>query len=190
LESDPGTYEPGVERNYSSRFADGINYNKHSFVECLEYTAAIYNAVFNEDQLPRSIAPFGDILKRRAYSALDFLMQKLDDFIVLNGNQSVIRLEADINFGHKGVRMVDLRMIRARLEQAQASIPDDLRVHTFSDEEQVAIQRRRNEMNAYLRNNPNAGQGLPRQRNLGNLIPAFDNFGNNNSFSNNGNILN
>ncbi len=143
LEADPGKYEPsGYEQFYTSAYMRGVNYNKHTFAECLEYTARIYEAVINDEDLPPCLAPFREILKKRAYSALNFLRNKVEAFIRLNGEGEML-LERDRITMHKRERQVDFWRLHEILREIIDRIPGHLRVNVFPESEMEQIARER-----------------------------------------------
>ena len=145
LEKDPGTYEPGYDKLLSGKTIEGKMYNLHTFAECLEITCAIYKAVvkaipvdatsnsisdtnINRASIPSELAPFVEPLALRAYSALGFLIGKLDEFIRLN-NKSILYLD---DTTHKAHRYVDFGELKQCLEDVRNSIPPGLQKNIFS----------------------------------------------------------
>ena len=142
LEADPGKYEPTSSRALmSSNHPQGILYNKHTFAECLEYTTRIYQAILQGEELPSILQPFREVLTRRAYSALDFLTKKVEDFITLNG-ESEMRLDRDF-YRHKQERTVNFWRLHQQLLDALDSVPEELRVNVFPEDELRRIAERR-----------------------------------------------
>jgi ubiquitin-protein ligase len=145
LEANPGTYEPGC-MSYTDKNLTGILYNTHVMYESIELTCKAYEKVFkaltlgannslkfeNANVKRESISPFMkpflDILAKRGFSALTFLIGKVEEFIRVNGGKTKMQLNEVM---HHTARLADFGALKECLERVKASIPKALQKNIF-----------------------------------------------------------
>jgi ubiquitin-protein ligase len=144
LEANPGTYEPGCG-SFTDKNAQGVLYNRHVLYESIDVTCKVYEKVINalpstlnsnslefsannikKAQVPPFLEPFLEPLAKRAYSALSFLINKVDEFIATNGSTLTL---ADVM--HHQRRVADFAALKKCLEAVKAKIPASLRKNVF-----------------------------------------------------------
>lgn len=144
LEANPGTYEPGCQ-SFTDKRPDGILYNRHVLYESIDVTCKIYekviaalpsNATANsleftannikKAQIPPFLEPFLEPLAKRAYSALSFLISKVEAFIAANSASIFL---GDIM--HHSRKNADFAALKRCLEGVKAKIPAPLRKNVF-----------------------------------------------------------
>ena len=147
LEANPGTYEPSCG-NFTENSAVGILYNQHVFYESLQVTSKVYDMVikalpssvnanaleFQENavraqKIPPFLVPFLEPLAKRAYSAISFLINKIDEFILANDGKSTIYLGSVMH--HQTPKNADFGALKATLQGIKERIPAALRKNVF-----------------------------------------------------------
>ena len=141
LEANPGTYEPGCT-SYTDKNLTGILYNTHVMYESIELTCRAYEKVFkaltlgannslkfeNTKLIPPFLTPFLEVLAKRGFSALNFLIGKVEAFIRVNGGKTKMQL-SDVM--HHGAKNADFGALKECLESVKASIPKALQKNIF-----------------------------------------------------------
>lgn len=144
LEANPGTYEPGCAA-YTDKTSRGVLYNTHVMYESIETTCKAYEKVFKavtlggnsapkfnnanvkRETIPDFMKPFLEVLAKRGFSALTFLIGKVDEFIRVNGKSS-FTLEGDM---HHQAKKADFGALKTSLETVKALIPKPLQKNVF-----------------------------------------------------------
>lgn len=127
LEANPGRYEPGLS-GVTDKLPQGVLYNRHVFYECLDITAIVYDKVINSpSSLPVFVKPFTEHLSKRAYSATSYLINKIEEFIRVEG-KSTIELKHNVHHDEKNA---NFGALKDRFVAIRESIPTDLRKNVF-----------------------------------------------------------
>lgn len=143
----PGLSEPAWS-HLTDRNPDGILYNQHVMYESIDITSRVYDMVvkslnasstekninFNKtkvasEHIPEYVKPFLEYLGKRAYSALTFLIGKLELFIEANDKNTVLQLPSYRH--HHAAKVADVGALIARMKATRALIPSALRINVF-----------------------------------------------------------
>lgn len=143
----PGMSEPawGHLRHTNPQ---GALYNQHVQYEAIDITSKLYNMIvkslvgtstandirFNNakvaaEKIPPYVKPFLPVLAKRAYSALKFLIGKLELFIEAHDGKSVLDLPAYAH--HHDAKRADFGALIERMEATIELIPKALRINVF-----------------------------------------------------------
>ena len=151
LEANPATYEPG-HHDWTNKDGRGVLYNRHVLYESIQLTCKAYelviNAVlkafpdgmktnefdFSEEEeealdLPDFLKPFFEPLAKRAYSALGFLIGKIDSFINAMGSSKV---DLGVIMHHHRAKVADFALLKSCLQGVRDKIPGPLRKNIFT----------------------------------------------------------
>ena len=143
----PGMLEP-TWSHLRNTHPQGILYNQHVLYESIDITAKVYdmvvkslttsstasnikfnNAKVTENAIPPYVTPFLGTLATRAYSALTFLIGKLELFIEANDGKSVLDLPAYAH--HHDAKRADFGKLLQRMKATRILIPSALKVNVF-----------------------------------------------------------
>ncbi len=145
LEANPGTYEPGCG-DFTDKRSQGILYNQHTLYQSIFITCKAYEKVFKSltlgannaptfknanltrETVPPFMRPFLSDLAKRGFSAINFLIGKIEEFIAANDGKSIFKLDMDM---HHQAATYDFNALKTCLEEVLALIPKPLQKNIF-----------------------------------------------------------